>query len=190
MRVGRFFYVVCCALTLAAPAFGKPTITEVSDSRAAVVTSSANAPDQLQLRVDIPARTLLLNLQINRNLTRQAAPFVADIANGKHRVYSGSIDKDPQSWVRITLIDGYWVGVIWDGANLWLLDPATQHLALARAIGVPASGTVVFSASDTHAVGFDDHGVPVPSSAMPAHRKTQASSREARCKRLPRSISR
>jgi hypothetical protein len=169
MRVSRFFYVVCCALTVATPAFGKPTITGVSDARAAVVTSSANAPDELQLRVDVAAKTLLLNLQINQNLTRQAAPFVADIANGKHRVYNGTIDKNPQSWVRVTLIDGYWVGVIWDGANLWLLDPAIQHLALAHAIGVLDTGTVVFSASDLQMPGgFDDRGVPVPSPAMPA----------------------
>jgi hypothetical protein len=52
---------------------------------------------------------------------------------------------------------------------LWLLDPATQHLALARAIGVPDSGTVVFSANDMRMpAGFDDRGVPVPSPAMPA----------------------
>jgi hypothetical protein len=173
MRAGHFFYVLCFTLTMAAPAFGKPTITRVSDARATVIASSANAPDELHLRVDIAARTLVLNLQINQPLTRQAAPFVADIANGKHRVYSGSIDKHPQSWVRLTSIDGYWIGVIWDGANLWLLEPATQHLALARAIGVPESATVVFSASDMRLpVGFDDHGVPVPSPAMPARNRS------------------
>ncbi len=169
MRIAHFIYVIFLTLTMAAPALGKPTITSVSDARASVVTSSATAADALQLRVDVAATTLLLNLQINQPLTRQATPFVADIANGNHRVYAGSIDKNPQSWVRITLIDGYWVGVIWDGANLWLLDPATQHLALARANGVPDNGTVVFSANDLQMPGgFDDHGVPVPMPAMPA----------------------
>ena len=169
MRVAYFFCVVFLTLTMAAPAFGKPTITSVSDARATVVTSSATAPGELQLLVDVAAKTLLLNLQINQSLTQQAAPFVADIANGKHRVYTGSVDKNPQSWVRITLIDNYWVGVIWDGANLWLLDPATQHLQLARAIGVPDSGTVIFSASDLRMPdGFDGHGVPVPYPAMSA----------------------
>lgn len=137
----------------AAPAAAQPRLATLAD---AGIEYHQDAPDAMHLRVDgLPVR---LALQRHARLEAELAPFAPAVASGAHRYYRGRIDDRADSWARLALIDGAWTGALWDGATLWLLDPARQHAAQARSQGIEPDATVVFPLAAVQLPGGFDFG--------------------------------
>ncbi len=131
---------------------------------AAMPASVTGAGGQLSAwTVSTPDGPLTVLLQPAASFQAQAAGKVAAIRAGRTQVYRGRVAGKPDSWVRMTRIDGAWVGAIEVGGKLWLMDPARQHPQLAKSLGVDAGGTLVFAMSDISGLDHVDHaGREVP----------------------------
>jgi metallopeptidase family M12-like protein len=80
-------------------------------------------------------RDFRLRLSNNEHLTRLAAGSALQL-------YKGTLDGVPDSWARISIVDGLPRGMIWDGHELFIVDAA------ADAVNYGAAGTVMFKLSD------------------------------------------
>ncbi len=146
--------MMLCLLAAAAPA-GAQTLT--SPPRDARIAYSIEQPDRFAFNAGgVP---IVLDIEPHTRIEREVARYAEAVADGRHRYFRGRIDRQPGSWARLAHIDGGWIGAVWDGGTLWLLDPATQHRQVARNAGIPDDATVVFSTADVHLPqGFDLHG--------------------------------
>ena len=80
-------------------------------------------------------RDFRLRLSNNERLTRLAAGSALQF-------YKGTLEGVPDSWARISIVDGLPRGMIWDGRELFIVDAA------ADAVNYGAAGTVMFKLSD------------------------------------------
>lgn len=112
--------------------------------------SSARKTTNALSNVAIPQRTqvnvfgkqLVFSLVNNDRLTESPAA---------HRVEAlrGSIEGKPKSWVRLTYTSDGTHGLIWDGTELYAVEPAADiGSALATTLPAPTSDTVIFKLSD------------------------------------------
>ncbi len=83
----------------------------------------------------------------------------------KCNLFRGSIDGAPDSWVRLCKTGKKWSGMMWDGKELYILDPirSIRH-ALKKRPHLRTSGTVIYKLSDV--VHLDKQACGVGSSAM------------------------
>lgn len=80
-------------------------------------------------------RHFRLQLTNNQRLNRLAA-------GSAMQLYKGTLAGVPNSWARISIVDGLPRGMIWDGRELFIVDAA------ADAVNYGAAGTVMFKLSD------------------------------------------
>ncbi len=106
-------------------------------------TSGSRAAQRTQLNVF--NRQLRLTLEDNQTVL-ESLP-----ANSRHaRVLRGQLEGNNQSWVRLTHADDGTHGLIWDGAELYVVEPGDSiRSALSVAAGLPSNDTVIFRLSDT-----------------------------------------
>ena len=125
------------------------------------VTAKTGAPG---VRVSFIAfgKSFQLELEENRRLLRGLA---AHRPVSGYELYRGHLAGAPESWVRLTRFGGELRGMIWDGAELHVIEAATQ---VAKFAGVPtpadSSAPVIYRLSDTVAVEFP----PPPTSSSPS----------------------
>jgi hypothetical protein len=110
------------------------------------------------MRLRIAGAMVQLELQRHDRLESELAAFAPAVASGVHRYFRGRLAGRDDSWARLALIDGAWTGALWDGATLWLIDPARQHGAQSRSLGIPADASVVFPLAAVDLPGGFDHG--------------------------------
>ena len=87
------------------------------------------------LRFTAFGRDFRLQLSNNQRLTQLAADSAVQL-------YKGKLAGVPDSWARISIVDGLPRGMIWDGRELFIVDAA------ADAVNYGAAGTVMFKLSD------------------------------------------
>lgn len=171
-RRTRSFWFVLLALLAAAPSAAAADLIQARDAnvRASMTAAPANTPaDALRITVDTAAGPLALVLEPHTQLTASAKGLVPAVGSDALRVYQGNVVGDAESWVRLSQIDGAWLGAIKTHAELWLLDPARFHQDLATRTGIGASGTLVFTMADIDGLHlFDSHAVLPPSRARRA----------------------
>lgn len=120
------------------------------DARAAAYAAGAETPraagaPPIVARFDAYGRRFELALESNARLV----PSLAADATAP-QLWRGTLDGLPGSWVRLTVSGARRWGLIWDGHDLYVLEPAAE--AAANFVGpAPATGsaTVVFRLSDT-----------------------------------------
>lgn len=166
-----------CLLLVSVAISAKPRLMHASNAEihplaqrhSATTTTAASTP--LELTVLTPAGPLNLRLQRAAAMTTHAGPWVSAIRNGKTRIYRGQIIGQPDSWVRMTQIDGAWLGVIRTRDQLWLLDPARDHPQVASATAAGSNGTLIFTYDDMDGVQQIDLGGKLPPpGALPIQR--------------------
>jgi hypothetical protein len=95
-------------------------------------------------RFDAYGRRFDLKLEANDRV-------LGAVASGTQaQVWRGSLDGIPGSWARLTVANGRRYGMVWDGRDLYVIEPAAD--AGASLVGpAPATGdaTVVYRLSDT-----------------------------------------
>jgi MYXO-CTERM domain-containing protein len=102
----------------------------------------STAPGTRQLRFEAYGRHFELSLEPNRQLTQQLA--------GSHAVelYRGSLPGTPRSWVRLAASGARLSGIVWDGQQAYIIEPAAE---VSDALVEPAadrSGNVIFRLAD------------------------------------------
>lgn len=142
MGTGRVFAAALLALGLSAvvSAADRPYI-----SFAEKITVNAGTT---QAQFDAYGRRFALNLQSNdRALARLRLKQGAALAGT--RLWRGTLEGQPGSWVRLTERGGASEGAIWDGRDLYVV---TRYQNVADSLGVPLAArpdeTVIFRLSD------------------------------------------
>ena len=79
------------------------------------------------------------------------------------KFFKGTLDGIPDSWVRLTRVDGQWSGMIWDGHEAYVIDPMTVIAsALQTPPSPPSSGQAIYRFSDTKDLGIQTCGLGEP----------------------------
>lgn len=166
--------IALCSLALSAAISATPSLRHASNANIRMAaqphtaTTASTPQTVLNLTVQTPAGPLNLQLQRASALTAQASSWVNAIRDGQTRIYRGSVVDQPDSWVRMTRINGAWLGAIRTDDQLWLLDPARDHPQLASAKVAGRDGTLVFTYDDiAGAQQIDFGGVLSPPGALP-----------------------
>lgn len=126
------------------------------DLRPILTASKAGAA---KLDFDAFGRNFRLELSPNEHLAKLSVGSAVQL-------YKGSIEGVPESWARITMLDGRPRGLIWDGRELYVLDAAPDG------VNDGAAGTVMFKLSDAvleRGLSFGDDAVDVPRDANEAY---------------------
>jgi len=94
-------------------------------------------------------------------------PRLAHLAAGSSvQLYAGTLEGVPNSWARISILDGLPRGMIWDGSELYVVDAGEEGVNLG------AAGTVMYKLSDAvleRGVSFMGDAVETPRDAAAAY---------------------
>lgn len=119
------------------------SVSAVSTNKAATTASGDISRGRTQVNVN--GKRLTLNLQDNTRLIDHLPQADSELA-----VLSGSLEGKTGSWVRMTKTSEGTHGLIWDGAELYVVEPSnTVRNALAASLPDPESAAVIFKLSDT-----------------------------------------
>ena len=123
-------------------------------------TSKSSTPGAITVELLLGGRTAMLDLAPNHLLQSEAERFSPAIRRGEDRLFTGSIAGRAGTWARVSEVGGAWIGLVFDGKDLWYLEPARHQPALAAKLGVDAGATLVHRGDDLDLPhGFDPHGV-------------------------------
>lgn len=120
--------------------------------------ASASRSEELegvpQMRVSLNAfgRNFDLELESNARLVADLDPAGRDAMGPDMRLFRGGVAGEEDSWLRLAEQNGAWSGVIWDGVELYVIDPAddvapAMMMPLRRAAGRQTN--VIYRLSDT-----------------------------------------
>ena len=111
--------------------------------------AAARKPGSQAMRLGAFNRTFDLRLEDNARLLRGAPASVLQ-GTGRAQLLQGTIDGAPGSWVRLTLVDGSYRGAIWDGSELYFVEPRSVigPMLLSPFSGT-ASSSAIYRLSDT-----------------------------------------
>jgi hypothetical protein len=111
-------------------------------------------PGAQSARVNAFGRAMSLALEDNSRLLRAASPQTR-ARLGSSSILKGSISGVAGSWIRLTLTDGAYSGAIWDGSDLYFVEPrATIEQALIVPLAGTAQGSAIYRLADTQGGAF------------------------------------
>src|SRR5688500_8641343 len=120
-------------------------LSAVTPDRDAVLRKSG-AGQLRELKFDAFGRRFALSLDANTPLTEQ---LVGKTSESAMKLYRGHVDDVAGSWVRLATKGESIQGMFWDGAELYVIEPASQvHGELARPLDASAARTVIFRLAD------------------------------------------
>lgn len=115
------------------------------DRRLAIAAATSNS----QRRLDVSAFQESYRLELEANTRMQAAALDADNVSSL-QLLSGSISGKQGSWVRLSFAGADAEGLIWDGKDLYAVEPASAVAEfIAAPLSAPESGNVIFRLADT-----------------------------------------
>ena len=121
--------------------FNQRSLTQDNKSIAAVTNHAATQTS----RINVADKQLTLQLADHSALLGGSSSLLKDIT-----LQRGSIAGVKGSWVRLTKVATGMHGLIWDGSELYAIEPTAEVSALLDpAIPAPKSDTIIFKLSDT-----------------------------------------
>jgi hypothetical protein len=129
----------------------------VEDLRPSLTRASKGGDATLEFNAF--GRDFRVQLSSNQRLAHAAA-------GSSIQLYEGTLDGVPDSWARISVLNGLPRGMIWDGRELFIVDAA------AEGVNYGAAGTVMFKLSDAvleRGVSFTDDAVDKPRDPAPTY---------------------
>lgn len=155
-RIGWAFVVVTIIAVIATPVTAR-AIESSGDARilyfeplhslepsASAAAHKTAAAGSQKLSFDAFGRRFDLSLDPNDRLTGQQKTGGTTL-----RLYRGVIEGNAQSWVRLSIKRDEVHGMLWDGAELYVIEPAAQVLdSLVPPLQADASDTVIFRLAD------------------------------------------
>lgn len=119
-----------------------------------------------------------LDLQTNAQLNHE---LLNKLPDGGISLLRGAIAGKPGSWVRLTRTVNGTHGLIWDGKEMYAIEPSAEvRTALAVSLPTPTSDTVIFKLADTTVdlgaeyCGAADHGPMADHSGMATYQALAA----------------
>lgn len=101
------------------------------------------------LRIQAFGGTFELMLEDNSSLLRYAPPQIRSRLSTT-QLFKGALRNLPGSWVRLTATDGVYSGAIWDGSELYAIEPReVLDEALVTALPGAPGGSAIYRLSDT-----------------------------------------
>lgn len=99
-----------------------------------------------ELQFDAYGRRFTLTLEPNDKLS----PLLqSDSSSSDIELYRGQINGVSQSWARISISQGKYQGMVWDGAELYVIEPVAElRSALPANAKVDATATAIFRLKD------------------------------------------
>lgn len=134
LRLGLLHLTTVALLFVAAvPAFAERLLRASDAGLHGQDSTPAEDGQQTEtLRLVTPdGQVLDLALEVQSRLMQDARADVPGVRDGTTRIYAGEVSGRAGSWLRLTRIDGAWLGAVHDGEQLWFLDPASHHRELA-----------------------------------------------------------
>jgi Metallo-peptidase family M12/Domain of unknown function DUF11 len=119
-------------------------------SLASSVTTLRKSDDgtRRQLQFDAYSRTFTLNVDTNDALHGDVARVQSKLRNPTLQLYQGQIDGAARSWVRLALKGDELHGMLWDGTEMYVIEPVAQVLDALASPPDDASATVIFRLAD------------------------------------------
>lgn len=109
------------------------------------IDTTSGSAIRKRTQVSVHGKQLTLSLENNARLIEELPNH-----NPKTLLLRGNLEGKPASWVRMTQAADGTHGLIWDGAELYVVEPsAAVSSALAVSLPAPSSETVIFKLSDT-----------------------------------------
>lgn len=108
---------------------------------------AAGHGEALALRITLAGVERRLDLVPNADLEDRSAALVPALADGRQRLYRGTVADRAGSWVRLSRTDGQWEGALWDGTEMWHVTRAAELPDAAAAAGLSAT-TLAYRGSD------------------------------------------
>lgn len=169
-----FAFVVLLASAPAFPAQQDETrilYSESLDSRAladnVATLRKGDSGSRRELRFEAHGRSFVLNVDANDALAGTVAGAQSKTRPGGLQLYQGQIDGAPGSWVRLALKGEELHGMLWDGAEMYIIEPAAQILDALASPLADASSTVIFRLAD---VVMDPAATACAAQALPESR--------------------
>jgi len=150
-RIAAFGLAVVASSTLAAEAddsqimYFEPLHLSASPSTQQKPTQQKSTRSR-ELQFDAYGRRFVVSLQINDKLSPllQSKTGIAPIS-----LYKGQIDRIAGSWARIAFADGQPRGMLWDGSELYIIEPVAKlRDSLPANIKVSEDTTAIFRLAD------------------------------------------
>jgi hypothetical protein len=111
-----------------------------------VVLRKHGAQHLRELRFNAFGRRFDLSLDLNSALS---AHVQSKAGSAALQLYRGRLDDVADSWVRLAIRSGAVQGMLWDGVDLYAIEPVAQvQDALAPSVDAGASGSVIFRLAD------------------------------------------
>jgi Metallo-peptidase family M12/Reprolysin family propeptide len=118
------------------------------------ITPRVDAKGQQHVSFDAFGRHFDVNLELNENIRRGVSTERSDI-----KPYRGTVTRQSGSWVRLTQTRDGWRGVIYDGHELYAIEPENElQAALTASAGVGSSSS---SAASVSSSGLGSSAAPV-----------------------------
>lgn len=96
-------------------------------------------------QVSVYGKQLTLRLEDHSALLGSASPLPGNI-----NLLRGDIEGAPHSWLRLTRVASGTHGLIWDGTDLYAIEPSTEvSTMLDRSLPVPTGTNIIFRLADT-----------------------------------------
>lgn len=122
--------------------------TELNAQRLNLTSSNANNPRQ-RTKLSVYGKQLTLNLESNARVAENLPAHDATLLRG-------DLEGQQGSWVRLTRTAQGLHGLIWDGSELYAIEPSAEVVAaLAVSLPTPGSDTVLFKLADTTDLGTE-----------------------------------
>lgn len=127
-------------ITYAEPLRLNPTASS-SQTQAQTATRS--------ISFDAFGRRFELDLERNEPLLAEVQPRQLQQLDD-FELLRGKIRGNAASWVRLSLVNGQYIGAIWDGAELYAIDPSSALQPHLEAAPSSAGGTLIYRLSDSY----------------------------------------
>jgi hypothetical protein len=103
-----------------------------------------------ELRFDAYGRSFVVTLEPNDNLSSLLqAKSGSSSTDADIKLYRGQVNGDARSWARLSMIDGKLQGMLWDGAEIYVIEPlAKLRDALPANTELDADTTAIFRLAD------------------------------------------
>ena len=136
--------------------------------------SSPRASDSMQLELVFGQQRLLLQLQPNQQLlNRLASDQRSRLRQQGARYFSGYVEGDNHSWLRLSWLNGAWEGIVHSAGETWLLDRRAALQPLLLQVQRSDSVQVIYRAADLQFLQpIDEAGVRVPGTQQEHHAST------------------
>jgi len=133
--------------------------------------AAPRADDSMQLELLFEQQRLLLQLQPNQQLlARLASDQRSRLRQQGARYFSGYVEGDTQSWLRLSWLNGAWEGIVHSAGETWLLDRRAVLQPLLLQTQRSDSVQVIYRAADLQFLQpIDEAGVRVPGTQHQHH---------------------